>query len=138
VLCEALRMVGLIFAIMPVSESGVERIFSHLRNLLLPHRDRMDAELVQARLLIKLNHHPDETTCEERLRHLDRVDPAGCERFPIPTFGNPLSGPASIPGFASREPVAWGVEPASQPEPRDVPRFPPPMTFGFRSRCDRV
>jgi hypothetical protein len=56
VLCEALGTLGMIFAIMPVSESGVERIFSHLRDLLLPHCDQMEAELVQARLLIKLNH----------------------------------------------------------------------------------
>jgi hypothetical protein len=74
VLCDALGTLGLIFAIMPVSESGVERIFSHLRDLLLPHRDGMDAELVQARLLLKLNHYPDEVTCEERLRHLDSDD----------------------------------------------------------------
>jgi hypothetical protein len=48
---------------------------------LLSHRDQMDAELVQARLLIKLNHYPDETTCEERLCHLDRVDWEGRKHF---------------------------------------------------------
>jgi hypothetical protein len=100
VLCDSLGTLGMILAIMPVSESGVERIFSHLRDLLLPHRDRMDAELVQARLVIKLNHYPDEEACEERLRHLDGVgweDPWHSLAFP---FGVPSPDPSPIPGPA--------------------------------------
>jgi hypothetical protein len=117
VLCETLGTLGMIFAIMPVSESGVERIFSHLRDLLLPHRDRMDARLVEARLLVKLNHYPDEETCEERLRHLDEVGWEGPGHLLVPPPGVPSPDLSSVPGSASWRPFALGVEPASQPTP---------------------
>jgi hypothetical protein len=137
VLCEALGTLGLIFAIMPVSESGVERVFSHLRDLLLPHRDQMKAELIQARLLIKLNHYPDERTCDERLCHLDRVDREGPEPFQLPALGFPLPELSSVPGFASQQLVVQDVDPASQPSPHDVPRFHPHATLDFHSLCDQ-
>jgi hypothetical protein len=37
-LCHAVGTLGLLLTIMPVSEAGVDRIFSHLRDLFLAHR----------------------------------------------------------------------------------------------------
>jgi hypothetical protein len=138
VLCEALGTLGLIFAIMPLSESGVERIFSHLKDLLLPHRDQMELELVQARRLIKPNHYPDKTTCDERLRHLDRVDRESGGHFLIPPFGIPLPGFSSISRFSSQQSIAQGIDPASQPNPHDVPRFHPLTSLDFHPLCDQM
>jgi hypothetical protein len=62
-----LGTLGLLMAMMPVSEAAVERIFSHLRDLLLAQRAQMERELLEARIVIKLNDYPDTITCEKRL-----------------------------------------------------------------------
>jgi hypothetical protein len=108
----ALGTLGLILAIMPVSESGVERIFSHLRDLLRPRRDQMAPELVDARLVVKLNNYPDTGTCEARLRELDNA-----ERSP--------------------EAVIHPIE-APPPDPPVIPRFAPGSLFRTLSRSSQV
>jgi hypothetical protein len=94
----ALGTLGLILAIMPVSESGVERIFSHLRDLLRPTRDRMEPELVEARLVVKLNNYPDMATSAARLAELDK--PEGHLERVLPPLQLPPPGPPVIPRFA--------------------------------------
>jgi hypothetical protein len=98
VLCLALGTLGLLMAILPVSEAGVERMFSHLRDLLLPHRDEMETQLLEARIIIKVNNYPDGATCRARLRQLDLdrnpeqivMSPLVA---PVPRHGMPLVAP---------------------------------------------
>jgi hypothetical protein len=94
----ALGTLGLILAIMPVSESGVERIFSHLRDLMQSRRDEMAPELVDARLVVKLNNYPDKGTCEARLRDLDKAEL--CPEQVIHPIEAPPPDPPVIPRFA--------------------------------------
>jgi hypothetical protein len=101
VLCWALGTLGLLLTIMPVSEAGVERIFSHLRDLLLAHRVQMEAELVDARIILKLNNYPDRITCAARLRELDRVpspDQIIIAPLPVPAVQRNIPRFAAHPG----------------------------------------
>jgi hypothetical protein len=99
VLCLALGTLGLLMAIVPVSEAGVERMFSHMRDLLLPHRDQMKARLIEARIIVKINNYPDEATGEAHLRPLD------LDLDPELVVMAPLVAPVSrqdVPRFALR------------------------------------
>jgi hypothetical protein len=104
-------MLGVILATMPVSESGVERIFSHLRDLLLSHREAMQAPLLDAKLVIKLNNYLDKATCEDTLQALDAIDPGGLFISPI---GEPGSQGQPVDRLAGQQPAA---EPLGQVAP---------------------
>jgi hypothetical protein len=89
VLCEALGILGIIMGMMPVSESGVERIFSHLRDMLLVNALSMGSDLIQARLLVKLNAFPDAEFSQARLAELDAAERRSEESI-VPAIALPV------------------------------------------------
>jgi hypothetical protein len=90
--CHELGTLGMIMAFMPVSESGVERIFSHLRVMLKAHNKAMGSDIIQGKLLIKLNHFPDDDTCNARVSALDAIDRPGPEMI-VPVIQMPGQSP---------------------------------------------